>query len=69
MLNDLNTLGPPAPGEAIEMAPGILWIRLTLPFALDHVNVYLIEDGDGWAMVDTGLGDKNTKDSWNTILG
>jgi hypothetical protein len=33
---------PPAPGTAIEVAPGILWIRLALPFRLDHVNVYLI---------------------------
>ena len=41
---------PPAPGTVMEVAPGILWIRLALPFRLDHVNVYLIEDGAGWAV-------------------
>ncbi|MBV9811772.1 MAG: MBL fold metallo-hydrolase, partial [Acetobacteraceae bacterium] len=34
---------PPAPGTLVEIAPGVLWLRLALPFALDHVNVYLIE--------------------------
>ena len=38
---------PPAPGEVIEVAPGILWVRMPLPFRLNHVNIYLIEDGDG----------------------
>ena len=37
---------PPAPGEVIEVAPGILWVRMPLPFRLNHVNIYLIEDGD-----------------------
>ena len=43
----------PAPGETIEVAPGILWIRMPLPFRLNHINIYLIEDGDGWAILDT----------------
>ena len=38
---------PPAPGTMTEVAPGIFWSRLPLPFRLDHVNVYFIEDGDG----------------------
>jgi glyoxylase-like metal-dependent hydrolase (beta-lactamase superfamily II) len=37
------------------VAPGVLWMRLPLPMALDHVNVYALDDGDGWTMVDTGL--------------
>ena len=40
---------PPAPGQVIEVAPGILWARIPLPFRLNHINVYLIDDGDGWA--------------------
>src|SRR5581483_2191738 len=36
---------PPRPGETVEIAPGILWARIPLPFRLDHINVYLIEDG------------------------
>ena len=59
---------PPVPGTAIEVAPGILWIRLALPFRLDHVNVYLIDDGEGWAVLDTGLGDEPTQAAWDALL-
>ena len=46
---------PPAPGEAIEVAEGVLWLRLPLPMALDHVNVYALDEGDGWTIIDTGI--------------
>ncbi len=59
---------PPPPGTTIEVAPGILWVRLALPFRLDHVNVYLIEDGAGWAVVDTGLDDATTRSAWDGLL-
>ena len=39
--------GPPAPGESLEILPGIHWVRLPLPLKLDHVNVWVLEDGDG----------------------
>ena len=58
----------PAPGEVIEVAPGVLWLRFPLPFLLDHVNVYLIEDGDGWAMLDTGIGDEKTREIWRAAF-
>src|SRR5947209_15827156 len=45
----------PAAGETIEVAPGILWVRMPLPFRLNHVNLYLIEDGDGYAVLDAGI--------------
>ena len=45
---------PPTPGNALEVAPGVQWIRMPLPFSLDHINVWTIADGDGWAIVDTG---------------
>ena len=38
---------PPEAGRTIEVAPGILWARLALPFLLDHVNIYFVDDGDG----------------------
>jgi len=59
---------PPAPGTTIEVAPGILWARLALPFLLDHVNIYFIDDGDGWALLDTGLGNKATQAAWQPLL-
>lgn len=57
-------LDPPAPGEAIELAPGVLWLRLPLPMALDHVNVYALDDGDSWTVIDTGLNTSKTRDIW-----
>jgi len=60
---------PPAPAGAIEVAPGILWVRLALPFRLNHVNVYLIDDGAGWTLVDTGLGNQATLTAWQALLG
>lgn len=59
---------PPAYGEPVEIAPGVLWVRLALPYRLDHVNIYLIEDGGGWAVLDTGLGDDRTRAVWEALL-
>ncbi|MGB3503033.1 MAG: MBL fold metallo-hydrolase [Mesorhizobium sp.] len=58
----------PPTGELREVAPGILWTRIPLPFKLDHVNIYLIEDGDGWAVLDTGIGNQATKDVWQALV-
>jgi glyoxylase-like metal-dependent hydrolase (beta-lactamase superfamily II) len=59
---------PPAPGQAIEIAPGILWTRIPLPFRLDHINVYFIEDGDGWTVLDTGIGNDATRLIWESLI-
>jgi glyoxylase-like metal-dependent hydrolase (beta-lactamase superfamily II) len=59
---------PPRPGETIGIAPGILWARIPLPFRLDHVNVYLIEDGEGWAVLDTGIGNEATRAVWDALV-
>lgn len=60
--------GPPTPGQVIEVVPGILWARLPLPFRLDHVNVYLIADGDGWVILDTGISNRETREAWQALL-
>ncbi|WP_299969835.1 MBL fold metallo-hydrolase [uncultured Roseobacter sp.] len=59
---------PPKEGEAIEVAPGVLWMRLPLPMKLDHVNVYALDDGDGWTVVDTGMASKRGKAIWRALL-
>lgn len=59
---------PPAVGTAIEVAPGILWTRIPLPFRLNHVNIYLIEDQDGWAVLDAGIGDDVTRAAWEALV-
>lgn len=46
---------PPGPGEVVEVTDGVLWAVLPLPFHLDHVNLYFLRDGDGWAVIDTGI--------------
>jgi glyoxylase-like metal-dependent hydrolase (beta-lactamase superfamily II) len=58
----------PAPGEALAVAEGVWWIRMPLPFALDHINLWLLEDGDGWTVVDTGYGVPATWELWEKHL-
>lgn len=55
---------PPEPGAAIEVAPGVLWARIPLPMVLNHVNVYALDDGDGWTIVDTGLKHRMCREAW-----
>ena len=59
---------PPGDYDAVEVAPGIRWLRLPLPMALDHVNCYALEDDDGWTLVDTGMASKHTKALWQAII-
>jgi len=59
---------PPGPGEVREVAPGIMWARIPLPFQLDHVNIYLIEDDGGWAILDTGIAHARTRAAWEALL-
>ena len=46
----------PAPGMTIEVAPGIHWLSMPLPFQLDHINLWLAEEQEGWTVIDTGIG-------------
>ncbi|WP_299624918.1 MBL fold metallo-hydrolase [uncultured Tateyamaria sp.] len=59
---------PPAHGEPIEVAPGVLWFRLPLPMKLDHVNVYALDDGDGWTVIDTGFNSRKTREIWKAMM-
>ena len=59
---------PPEHGEAVEVAEGVLWIRLPLPMALDHVNVYALDDGDSWTIVDTGVKSSRSIEIWESAL-
>lgn len=59
---------PPEAGAAIEVAPGILWLRLPLPMALDHVNCFALDDGDGWTILDTGIASRKSKALWEGLL-
>jgi len=50
-----------------ELAPGLFGVRFALPFALDHVNVWMIADDDGWTLIDAGLADQRTRDRWQEL--
>jgi glyoxylase-like metal-dependent hydrolase (beta-lactamase superfamily II) len=58
----------PGQDQAVEVMPGVLWLRLNLPFRLNHVNVYLLADGDGWTAVDSGFGNEDSVAAWTTLL-
>ena len=55
-------------GETKEVIPGIYWIRMPLPFALNHINLWLIADGDGWTVIDTGYNSDDTRKFWKNIF-
>jgi glyoxylase-like metal-dependent hydrolase (beta-lactamase superfamily II) len=58
----------PETGQVLEIADGIRWLRLPLPFLLNHINVWLLREGDGWALVDTGLFTNTTREVWHHVL-
>lgn len=58
----------PAPGAMREVLPGIRWLRMPLPFELDHINLWLLADGPGWALVDTGLFSDDSIAVWREWL-
>jgi len=58
----------PAEGQAVAVAPRIWWVRLPLPMALDHVNCYALDDGDGWTIVDTGFDSGRCRAIWGALL-
>jgi glyoxylase-like metal-dependent hydrolase (beta-lactamase superfamily II) len=59
---------PPSGSEAIEVAEGVLWMRMPLPMKLDHVNVYALDEGDSWTIVDTGFDSRKTRGIWAEIM-
>lgn len=66
----------PALGTTSEVAPGVRWLRMKLPFQLDHINLWLLRDRapgpdgpvDGWAIVDCGIWDDPTRAAWEQIF-
>lgn len=60
--------GPPDPGSSIEVSPGIHWIRMPLPFALDHINLWVLEEDDGVTLVDSGFASSTTEELWQTLF-
>ena len=62
----------PASGSSIEVATGVRWVRMQLPFALDHINLWLLRDrldgAEGWTIVDCGITNPATIAAWEQIF-
>ena len=58
----------PDPGMTMPVAPGVLWLRMPLPFALSHINLWLLEDAPGWTIVDTGVDNDDSHQVWRSVL-
>jgi glyoxylase-like metal-dependent hydrolase (beta-lactamase superfamily II) len=58
----------PEPGGTIKIAEGVHWLRMPLPFQLNHINLWLLEDGPGWAIVDTGVRTKESMELWGQLF-
>ena len=59
---------PPEVGQTQEIVPGVVWMRMPLPMALNHINVWGLEDDNGWAIVDTGMRTDETLATWRTLF-
>jgi glyoxylase-like metal-dependent hydrolase (beta-lactamase superfamily II) len=62
----------PATGHTLEVAPGVLWVRMGLPFALDHINLWLLRDTldgrEGWTLVDCGIATDTIRQAWEQVF-
>jgi len=58
----------PKPGEPYEVADGVYWLRMVLPIALDHINLWILRDGDGWTIVDSGYDAPICEDVWEKVF-
>lgn len=59
---------PPELGQPQQVADGVYWLRMPLPFKLDHINLWALEEKDGWTIVDTGLATDTTTELWDSII-
>lgn len=60
--------GPPPLGRSLEVVPGVHWVRMPLPFALNHINLWVLDDGAGWAVVDTGVSTEESVAVWRELF-
>ncbi|HRW71949.1 MBL fold metallo-hydrolase [Ottowia sp.] len=62
----------PPPGRATELRPGVKWLRMQLPFALDHINLWLLRDRfqgrEGWTVVDTCIDRAESRADWEKVF-
>ena len=65
---DYPFAAPPEAGKSLQVAPGVVWMRMPMPFVLNHINIWGIEDDNGWAVVDTGMRTDETVAAWRALF-
>jgi glyoxylase-like metal-dependent hydrolase (beta-lactamase superfamily II) len=62
----------PDPGQVLDVADGVRWLRMALPFALDHINLWLLRDHldgrDGWTLIDTCIDTPQAREAWEHVF-
>ena len=58
----------PQPGDLHEVADGVFWLRMPMPFSLNHINLWILDAGDHWQLVDTSIPASSCKDVWRGVL-
>ena len=61
-------LAPPAAGAMQKLADDLYWIRFSLPFRLNHINLFAFDTDDGWLLLDCGIKGATTANQWQALL-
>lgn len=69
---DFSWTTAPVPGELVTLRPGLHWLRMPLPFALDHINLWLLDDQidgvAGWTAIDCGIASDPSRQAWESLF-
>ena len=60
-------IDPPEPGHARQVGERVWWARIPLPMELNHITVWLLDDGEGWTLIDTGMAEEVCRAAWETL--
>ena len=55
-------------GDILQIADGVYCLHMPLPFSLARINLWLLEDLDGWTVVDTGMDTPDARAVWERVL-
>ena len=64
----MNSSIDPEPGAVMDVMPGLKWLRMPLPMVLEHINLWILEDGDAWTLVDTGMFIDRSREIWEQVF-
>ena len=62
------SINPPEAGSLVALADDLYWMRFTLPFRLNHINLYAFDTKDGWLLLDCGINSEAIANQWAVML-